>query len=163
MKKICIAIFSSMLVLALVGCGDKKASSNITTENKTNTEIKSKSKDIKKENKEPTQQELNEKLKKEAVKADFVKINGHEKENANLKVFAEGKISCVDYKKVMDVFPSFSLKQKEGKGYGLYHITNLFSKEGFKDGDIVRIYGTVNKVKSKTGYPKIIATVIEKK
>ncbi|MCT4593186.1 MAG: hypothetical protein N4A57_02780 [Anaeromicrobium sp.] len=107
-------------------------------------------------------------IKEEAVKADFIKLNGHTKENAKLPVFAEGEISCVDYENVMDVVPSFLLSQKEGDGYGIYHIANVpafIGKDGnikLKDGDIVKIYGIVDAETAKDGSIRIVATSIEK-
>lgn len=111
---------------------------------------------------EVTQEQLDEKLKKDAVKADFVKLNGHSNENADLKVFIEGEISCVDYQCVIDVFPSFLISQKEGEGFGMYHVTNIRSIKDLKDGDIVKVYGTVDKETSNDGMVKINSTVIEK-
>ena len=111
---------------------------------------------------EPTQAELDQKLKSEAIKADFVTINGHTDENRDLKVFAEGKISVVDYQKVMDSFPSFLLSQKEDDGYGIYHISNMLSFPNLKDGDNVIVYGVLDGV-DKSGIPRIIATIIEVK
>lgn len=109
-----------------------------------------------------TQEDLNENLKQAAEKADFVKINGHTDEYKNIKVYAEGAISSVDYDNIFDIFPSFALSQVEGEGYGVYHITNALSVPDLKDGDSVIVYGVVTGV-SNLGAPKISATVVEKR
>ncbi|WP_206153060.1 hypothetical protein [Clostridium cadaveris] len=155
MKKLLSILLVGMLSVGMTACGNSK-----DTAKKDDTSTPAPT-ETKKE--EPTREELNEKLKKEAVKADFVKLNGHSKENKDLKVFAEGKISIVDYKNTMDLFPSFTLTQEEGTGVGMYHITNILSVEGLKDGDTVKIYGVVDEEPSKAGLIKITATIIEKK
>lgn len=155
MKRLLSILLIGMLSFGMVACGDSKdTAKKDDTDKPVATETKQE---------EPTREELNEKLKKEAVKADFVKLNGNSKDNKDLKVFAEGKVSTVDYKNVMDVFPSFTLTQEEGNGFGIYHITNVLSVEGLKDGDTVKIYGTVDEETSKDGSIKINATIIEKK
>lgn len=110
---------------------------------------------------EKSRDELNEQLKSECIKADFISLNGNTEQNKNLKVFVEGEISVVDYDSVMDLFPSFMISQKEGEGYGMYHITNVLSIPDLKDGDYVKIYGTVDGT-NNVGIPKIVSTVIEK-
>jgi hypothetical protein len=158
MKNMIGIILSITLVFILGGC----ASSYTTTQNKnTATKIDSPKPD-KSKPKEPTQEELNEKLKLEATKADFVQLNGHEDNFKDKKLYAEGKISTVDYDKVMDLFPSFTLSQQEGTGYGMYHIVNILNVPNLKDGDTVKIYGTLDG-KDTTGMTKITSTVIEKK
>jgi len=151
-----IKIFLTCLLALILGIsvGCSKNSSTTKQETKTNTTTET----VKKG---PTQGELDAKLKKEAIKADFVQLNGHESEFENKKVYAIGEISVVDYKNVMDDFPSFLLSQKEGNGYGVYHITNMLSIKDLKDGDTVKIYGCIEGV-DKTSAPKIVATVIEK-
>jgi hypothetical protein len=116
------------------------------------------------EEKEPTQEEINEKIKKEAVKADFVRLNGHESEPKNkyLRVFIEGEISNVRYEYTdIDPFPHFLISQKEKDGYGLYHITNILNIKNLKDGDKVKVYGVVEG-KTKDYSIKVSAPVIEK-
>ena len=104
----------------------------------------------------------NAKLKTEAVKADFVEINGHYDKVKARAVFAEGKITAVDYKNVMDLFPSFTLSQKEGDGYGMYHVRNVSDSKDLKDGDTVKVYGKIGEPNA-SGMPTIMCTVIEKK
>ncbi|MFD0827582.1 hypothetical protein ACT8ZR_18295 [Neobacillus sp. M.A.Huq-85] len=115
---------------------------------------------------EPTQQELNDKLKSEAVQADFVELNV---DNPPLrkKVYIDGKVSVLT-KGVLD---EFTITSKEGNGYGMYHVT-LFNTTDTKysEGDQVRIYGTVGGLnsgkevgKDDSGMIMIIATIIEKK
>ena len=154
MKKILLTIISGILAVSLAGCGSNKNANN-DQESKPQVKVEDQ------QNIEKDQEDLNEELKKEAVKADFVELNGNVEKNKSLKVFAEGTISVVDYDNVMDLFPSFLLTQEEGEGYGMYHITNILGIEGLKDGDIVKIYGVVDG-KNDSGMVKITATVIEK-
>lgn len=109
---------------------------------------------------EPTQEQLNETLKREAMKADFVELNVDEPPIGK-KVFAEGKVDVLTVDNVMD---EFFLTTREGDGYGMYKI-NLLKTTGFNfeysEGDQVRIYGGVTK-KEEDGTPQIIATIIEK-
>ncbi|EDT84662.1 hypothetical protein [Clostridium botulinum] len=151
MKKIISLLFIVLISLGLFGCG-------AATNKDTTASIKQETKQ--EEKKEPTQEELNEKLKKEAVEADFVKINAGKAKN--MKVFAEGKISAVDNESKLDIFPSFMLTQKRENGYGVYHVRNVLSVQGLKDGDTVKIYGIVEEKDKETGMPIISATVIEK-
>lgn len=161
MKKIIIIIISVFIIATLIGCSSSSTTPQNTSQNQNATQNQNTAQGNLTTNKEPTQEELNQKLKEEATKADFIQINGHEDELVNKKVYAEGKISVVDYEKVMDLFPSFLLSQKEGDGYGVYHVTNVLNVPDLKDGDTVKVYGTL-KGKDKTGGPKINATIIEK-
>lgn len=152
MKKFISLLFVIFLSFEINGCGK---TSTISTNNDKKASTEQKMND-------PTQEELNQQLKKEAIKADFVKLNGHNSENKNLKVFAEGKIGTVDYTNVMDDVPSFVLIQKEGDAFGNYHIKNILNVKDLKDGENVIIYGTVDGTDNMHKV-SIIATVIEKK
>lgn len=161
MKKILCAILTSFALFSFISCGEgNKIESQKSVEQE--QEKITVNENIEKEDK-VTQEELNDKLKKDAVKAEFVKLNGNSDANKNLKVFAEGTISNVDYDKVNDIFPSFTLTQEEdGGGYGMYHILNILNVEGLKEGDYVKIYGVVDG-ENNMGLTKISATIIEKK
>ncbi|MBS4958920.1 MULTISPECIES: hypothetical protein [Clostridium] len=158
MKRLLVAIISGIIVVSLSGCASNKSVEN-NKESKPDMKVEEQKKDEKEQ--KVSQEDLNEQLKKEAVKADFVELNGNTDKNKNLKVFAEGTISVVDYDRVMDIFPSFTLTQEEGEGYGIYHISNVLSVEGLKDGDKVKVYGVVDG-ENDSGLIKISATVIEK-
>ena len=111
------------------------------------------------ENDEPTQEELDSNLKKEAVEADFIKINGGEWKNK--KVFEQGKISNIDVK---DPMITFSLTAKDKNGMAMYKIATfktLPNVAKFNEGDIVKIYGTVGEA-GADGIPKIDATIVSK-
>lgn len=150
-NKVLIFLSISAILTFFVGCS-KSANSQETKKATAKTVSKPK---------EKSQEELNQELKNQAVQANFVEINGHTSELKNKKVFAVGKISVVDYQDTMDVFPSFTLSQKESNGFGIYHITNALNIKGLKDGDNVKIYGTIDGM-TKDKMPKIIATIIEK-
>lgn len=159
--KIIFEIVIVMMVLLLsiaIGnnSGKEKVSTNRTTSCKKITKPKEDNSTITK-----SKQKLNEQLKKEAMQDNIVDINRHTDTLKGKKVFAIGQISTADYKNIMDNFPSFTLNQKEDNGYGIYHITNILSIKELKDGDNVKIYGTVDG-NAKDGSPKITATVIEK-
>lgn len=154
MKKLISIILVTLFTLGLVSCSQSKQEANTTSTNSTQSQASKN---------EPTQEELNAKLKSEAVKADFVTINGHESEVSGKKVFSEGQISAVDNEGKYDLFKGFTISQKEGDGFGIYYVYNLTDDKSFENGDQVKIYGTVNKEKSKLGMSVIVATVIEKK
>lgn len=149
MKKI-ISIILILFSIIFVSCGNIRDHANEGENNSTITSYE----------KDDEQAILNDKLEKEAVKADFVSLNGNTEQNFGLRVFAEGKISVVDYNSVMDVFPSFMLSQEEGDGYGIYHVSNALSVPDLKDGDYVKVYGLVDGT-NNVGMIKILATVVE--
>ena len=106
---------------------------------------------------EPTQKELNDKLKKEATKANFVELNGHATEHKNKRVFVEGEIGFIST--TGWVGGEFSISTKEGKGYGMYEIYSLDSNENvvgedIKEGDKVKVYGVVSP--SESDKPTVI-------
>lgn len=151
MKKILVSMLAILLVFALVACsnGDSEEKTTSKTEEIVNKESTEKG---------PSQQKLNEKLKKEAVKADFVELNVDNPPEGK-KVYIDGEVSALN-KGPMD---EFVLTSKEDKGNGMYMIklANTTDVE-FSEGDQVRVYGVVNG-KDDTGMPKVLATIIEKK
>lgn len=163
-------LFKTSLLLAITcvlmtGCSSNKSASTIENATKKNTSIQqpqnSNSNSTPVESPAPTT-DPDKELKEKAVLADFVAINGHYEDVKGQKVYAEGTISIVDYKRVMDIFPSFTLTTKEGSGYGMYHIVNILNIPDLKDNDMVKIYGTITKPEEKTQMPTITATIIEK-
>lgn len=111
-----------------------------------------------------SQKELNDKIKKEAVKADFVQLNGHEDEYKNKKVFIEGTVEVL---KEQELLGEFTMSTKEGNGYGMYSMNGIDTENDYKigkdikKGDKIKVYGTIGG-KDKLGMPKIDYTIIEK-
>ncbi|HEY8804593.1 MAG TPA: hypothetical protein VIM42_05695 [Clostridium sp.] len=153
MKKNSKFLVATMVIgVILSGCSSKPVTKVVDTAKPVATQ-KSSSK--------PTQADLDAKLKAVAVKADFVKLNGHESENKDLKVKVTGKVSVVDNTKKIELFDCFQLTTKEGDGYGRYTIINVLSTP-VAEGDTVTAYGTVNEEKSGYGGTGITSTVVEK-
>jgi len=101
-------------------------------------------------------------LRTNAVKADFVEINGHYDQVKHKAVFAEGKVSAVSNSGI----PSFLLSQKEGSGWGIYYIVNTSSIVDLKSGDTVKVYGYVSDTKltpAACDGPVIWCSIVEKK
>ena len=109
--------------------------------------------------KEQTQEEINKKLKLDATKADFVEINGYEKENIGKYLFIDGEVSFVG--DVNEAIPLFTVTTKEGDGYGIYDVMNFYDIE-VKKGDKVKVYGSLSSEKSNVGAPQISGIIIEK-
>ncbi|QXE20452.1 DNA-binding protein [Clostridium sp. 001] len=157
MKKI-ISLFVGIIVcLSFMGCGD-------TSNNQQGNESTKQTVQKKPSKNEPTQAELNAKLKKEATKADFVQLNGHEDQYKGKKVFIEGTVSNVTNEN--NPGGEFTISAQEGNGYGMYGITSLDIDHGNVGKDIVKnnkvkIFGTVDG-KDSFGAPHIVATIIEK-
>lgn len=104
---------------------------------------------------EPTQEELNEKMKNEAIKLDFVAANGDEIAK-DTKVTISGKVTNISEE---GVGGKFTVTTIEGDGYGVYSVKNLALKDVSLDSEVT-IYGTYDK-KDDLGFPTIIATIIE--
>ena len=108
------------------------------------------------ETKGPTQEELNEKMKAEAIKLDFVAANGDEVAK-NTKVTITGKITNIDKE---GVGGKFTVTTTEGDGYGMFTVVNLTTGGNVSLDSEVTIYGTFDG-KDDLGAPTIIATIIE--
>lgn len=130
MKKLLIFLFA---VLVLVGCAEKRASDDF----------------IKKVDKEFAEQ--NEKLKKNAKPADFVKVNGNEIQEGT-ELYAEGTVKVINDEED----PEFSLNTKEG----VYRVKS-YDSSAVQDGDRVKVYGTYEG-KTDKGIPILDGPVIEK-
>lgn len=152
MKAIKLLVATMVIGLVLSGCASKPTVTKVADTTKPVVTQKVT---------EPTQAELDAKLKSVAVKADFVKLIGHEAENKDLKVKVTGKVSVVDTSKNTELFDCFQLTEKIGNGYGMYTIINMLSIP-VKEGDTVTAYGTVNADKTANGGIGITSTVIEK-
>ncbi|CUP05515.1 DNA binding protein [Clostridium baratii] len=153
MKKVLAIFMPIILVTALfIGCGSENKQAN-------KEPLKNESKSTEKNDDSVTQNELNDKIKKEAVKGDFVEINDDKMNNKS--VFITGEVSNIDSD---EVIPTFMLKSKESDGYGLYLI-KLMDKDllkDIKDGKKVTVYGKVMG-KNDSGMPEISGNVIENK
>jgi hypothetical protein len=103
------------------------------------------------------QQDANMRLKQEAVKADFIKINGGEVADG-AKLLLEGKVGVV----MDEDGKQFSLSTDEGDGHGVYNIVDIGDSPGVTEGDIVTIWGTYQGKDKNTGIPIIAAHIVEK-
>lgn len=108
----------------------------------------------------PTQEELNEKLKQEAIKANFVEINGGSVD-VYTKIYAEGIISVVMKPGLLG---EFSLTTEEGNGFGIYTIRNFDLNGPIENSDIDRritVWGVFWGKDPETGIPIITSTITE--
>lgn len=144
MKKILFMLVAVMLLL--VGCGGEDSS-----EHKEND--KQDASTEQQENNKPTQEELDAKLKKEAIEADFVAINGGEVEDGT-KLYADGTVDLILEEGAIDTF-SFSTDD------GLYTVKSLDIDSTVSEGDFIRVYGTYAGKEEGTGIPLLSVTVIE--
>lgn len=137
---------SALSVLLLAACGD---------ETKVDPKVETSSEQV--ETTEPTQEELNAKLKDEAITLDFIAANGDEVEK-DTKVTITGEVTTVMSEGVGGIF---TVTTTEGDGFGVFNVKNFTSDE-VVEGQTVSVYGTYNG-KDETSMPSIIATFIEQK
>ncbi len=113
---------------------------------------------------DPTQEEIDEQLKQEAVEADFTEIASN---NWNGKqVYAIGEVNNLNLS--IELMPEFLLGVKIGENeYGVYMVRTFSSLPGaqeaiekMEDGSIVKVYGTVSE-EDLYGIPTITSTIIE--
>jgi len=107
------------------------------------------------ETKGPSQEELNEKLKAEAIKLDFVAANGGEVAK-DTKVTITGKVTNINEE---GVGGTFTVTTTEGDGYGMFTVKNFTLKDVTMDSEVT-VYGTFDG-KDELGAPSIIASIIE--
>ena len=148
-RKISIGICALVIILSFVGCSSK--SHVIDTIAKPV---------VQKMVSQPKQAELDAKVKEEAVIADFVEINGHERENIGRAYFIEGEVTNID--STDEVLPLFTATVKEGTGYARYDVLN-FQKVDVNVKDKVKVYGELSGEKNSKGMIQISGNVIEKK
>jgi len=109
-------------------------------------------------NEDLSQEEVNEKLKEEATRADIVEINV-ENPPIGKKVYIDGEVDVL----TEGVVDEFLITSKESKGYGVYKVKLInTTDEDFKEGDQVRVYGGITG-KDETDTPEILASILEKK
>ncbi|MFY0520599.1 hypothetical protein ACOMCU_22625 [Lysinibacillus sp. UGB7] len=104
---------------------------------------------------ESTQEELNAKMKSEAIELDIVAVNEN-KVKADTKVFAKGIVSGLVTEKSVDF--EFVLTT-EGEETGMYGIEN-YALTDTKYGAEITVYGTYNGM-NNLGIPTITATLVE--
>ncbi|MGP9039836.1 DNA-binding protein [Cytobacillus kochii] len=151
MKKAFVTILTTSFLLFACG-GNEESTKEVKPKEEVNTEQQENNNDM-------TQEEVNEQLKKEAEKADFVEINVDNPPEGK-KLFIDGKVSLL----TEGDFDEFILTTDEGPGeHGMYGIQLANTTDAvYSEGDEVRVYGVVNG-KDETGMPKILATILEKK
>ena len=142
---------SALSALLLTACGEEEAAPKEETPAAEEKEASDKVA----ETKGPTQEELNVKMKAEAIKLDFVAANGDEV-TKDTKVTISGKVTNIAEE---GVGGTFTVTTKEGDGYGMFSVYNLSLKDVSMDSEVT-VYGTYNE-KDDLGFPTIIATIIE--
>lgn len=95
----------------------------------------------------------------EAVDTNFVEIAKGNWEGKHVK--ATGEINAVDNEAQVTLLDSFCISAVEGEGYGAYFCTNVTDREDLKDGDVITIYGTVEKKDNPYGLDNISVYIIE--
>lgn len=134
----------ALSALLLAACGDEAEKETKAVED-TTKEVAT----------EPTQNELNAKLKTEAIPLDFVAANGDEIEK-DTKVTITGEVTSV----MSDgVGGKFTVTTTEDDGFGVFSVTNLTLDE-VVEGQTVNVYGTFSG-KDESSTPSITATFIE--
>ncbi|MGN7287415.1 hypothetical protein ACTHP3_21070 [Shouchella rhizosphaerae] len=105
---------------------------------------------------EPTQKELDDKLRNEAVELDFVAVNNGEYTSSDL-IKASGIASVVVSTNAGD---EFMLTTEESEdGYGIYEVVIMRTGVDLKEDDEVTVYGTLDT--DSDSIPRIIATIVE--
>lgn len=151
MKKLFyIGVLSSLLLTA---CGEEEKAA---PKEETPAAEEKEASDKVAETKGPTQEELNEKMRKEAIKLEFVAANSDEVAK-NTKVTISGKVSNIDKE---GVGGKFTVTTNEGDGYGMYTVVNLTLEDVSMDSEVT-VYGTFDGSDPDLGFPTIIATIIE--
>lgn len=151
MKKI--FFIGTLSVLLLTACGEEEAKPKEETPAAEPTEVKEEPVTV-----EPTQEELNVKMREEAIKIDFVAANGDEIAQ-DTKVTISGKVTNISEEGVGGKFTVTTTEGDRSDGYGMYSVINLALKDVSLDSEVT-IYGTYDK-KDELGFPTIAATIIE--
>lgn len=108
---------------------------------------------------EPTQEELNEQLKANAKKGDFVEMNGA-KIDEGTPIYLEGQVAVLTSNST--AMPEYDFTTDEGDGHGYYMIKD-FSLSGIpKEDDVFKIYGYYYGKDEDTGIPLVHVHVVEK-
>ena len=148
LKKI---ILLAVLLLSACSSEEEVTKKSEPAEEQTNVEQQVNNEDL-------TQEELNEKLKEEATRADIVEINV-ENPPIGKKVYIDGEVDLL----TEGDKDEFLITSKESKGFGVYKVKLINTTDiDFNEGDQVRIYGGVTG-KDETDTPEILASILEKK
>ena len=152
MKQILVVVAA---VLLLGACGQVQRHESLPEPGeKTETSAVPEESTVEEDAAEPTQEEINEQIKAEAVEIDFIKAQAAEYAKY-ARVKATGEVKLKD-----DL--NFVLSTEEGDGHGLYDITYLNTTEvQFEDGDIVTVYGSYDGPDGREDLPIIRVTIIE--
>jgi hypothetical protein len=109
---------------------------------------------------EPTQEELNQQLKENAQKGDFVEINGGQVEEGE-QIYLEGTVSLVTTDST--AMPEYDFKPDDSSGGGYYAIKDLSLNGVPAEGEKLKIYGTYSGKQDGTGIPQLTVIVVEEK
>lgn len=144
-------------VLIVIGLSMPSSSSNDDSETQAKLENNEEDKVIAES--EHSQEELNVRLKEEAIEADFVDINS-DKVAKGTKLHLKGEVTVIISAKSLG---EFSLTTKEGDGYGVYDIHNYTAKDlDIQEGDVIEVWGVYAGRDDDTGMPTISMTICEK-
>ncbi|WP_082232688.1 hypothetical protein [Halobacillus massiliensis] len=104
----------------------------------------------------PTQQELDEQLRKEAMAVDYVTVSGGEVEVGE-KISISGAITAEE---TSEDKSSYVVTTEEEGGYGTYNVENIDPDANYETGEIVEVYGTFQGT-DDAGTPIIESPVID--
>ncbi|MCQ6275740.1 hypothetical protein JMM81_12315 [Bacillus sp. V3B] len=153
MKKILILLLAALFLTA---CGSNEESSAPIDEPKQVEESIEKSK-YAIENEGLSQAELNEKIKTEAVQANFVELSKGNTE-VGKRLFVVGKVVSFWQD---TAFKKIFIETEEAEGFGAYYISDIFEDADYIEGDIIKAYGAYEGI-DESGFIEIGAPVIEK-
>lgn len=149
MKKILYT--GALSVLLLTACAEEDAKSKEETPAAEPTEVKKEPVTT-----EPTQEELNAKMRSEAIELDTVAVDSN-KIKVGTKVFIKGKVSILHTDQIVE--GEFLITTTEGEESGMYSIEN-YALADTKVGAQVTVYGTYEG-RNDMGIPTITATLVE--
>lgn len=124
-------IFFLFLLLTLIACSpEEEATGELIEDGEVTAE---------EEPNEPTQEELNERLKEQAMEANFTEVNGGEVEEGT-PLYIEGKVTFVADGGQLG---EFTITTEENDGHGMYNIANFsMIEENIEEGQHLKVYGT---------------------
>ncbi|MFC7322493.1 hypothetical protein [Halobacillus campisalis] len=123
---------------ALIGCSEDTSASDSNAEEK------------------PSQEELEELLRAEAVPVEFSSVTSGEVEQG-AEVIIQGSVSASELSKEA---AAFTVTTKEESGFGTYTVENMDEDTDFLTDDIVEVYGTYVGT-DEEGTPLIEGTIVE--
>ncbi|MGG3623878.1 hypothetical protein ABES25_10035 [Bacillus gobiensis] len=146
-------VYGSLLFLSftLSACTSNEESASAEPYQPDDTE------EVSKKDDEPTQEEINAKLKEEATQASFVELNSDSAE-LDKKIFIDGEVAVVLKEGTLG---SFTVNTEEKEGSGIYTVNDYSMMDQVTAGDKVKVYGTYSG-KAEDGSPLINATIVER-